>query len=266
MEIQIFDKIAAAVRNHQKAALVTITKIEGSTPRKTGSMMIVFEDGSIEGTVGGGKFEFVIIDQAKKCIEEKESKSFSYELNDEEGSLHMQCGGSAEVFIKVFAPTEKLLIVGGGHIALELYQLGQLLGYHTSIFEDREDFLNLDRFPKADELILGKIEDKLRTYPIDANCYIVIVTRGHKYDEIALEAVVNRGAAYIGMIGSRNKTEHVMTNLQEKGIGKEDLEKVYAPIGLKLGGETPMDIGFSILAEIQLIRYGGKLEHMKNRS
>ncbi|KXG74270.1 XdhC family protein [Thermotalea metallivorans] len=265
MEHLLLDRISEQIKANKKVAWATVTKIEGSTPRKEGAMMAIFEDGRTLGTVGGGTFEAVVTEKAKMCLSTGESRAFHFQLNDEEGSLHMQCGGTADVFIKVFVPKDKLLIVGGGHIALELYQLGKLLGFYTAIFEDRESFLSKERFPEADELILGNIEEQLSNYPVDKYCHIVIVTRGHRYDEAALRVVIDRDAGYIGMIGSKNKTKYVMDRMKEAGISTEKIRKVYAPIGLDLGGETPMEIALSILGEILLVKNKRTPQHMRDR-
>lgn len=263
MNINSLDIIKKEVEKNKKVALIMVTNIEGSTPREEGSMMVVLEDGSTHDTIGGGKLEFESVNKAIECIRKGISKKYVFELNDKEGSLGMKCGGQAEIFIKVFKPKSKLLIVGGGHIALELFKFGKLLDFHIAVFEDREEYLNNERFPDANELILGDIEKNLKEYPISNDCYIVIITRGHSYDEIALRTVLNRDAAYIGMIGSKNKTKYVMNNLINDGFDKEILDSVYAPIGLNLGGSEPNEIALSIISEIVLIRNNGKLKHMK---
>ncbi|MCG8541605.1 MAG: XdhC/CoxI family protein [Clostridia bacterium] len=266
MEYKVLDIISNEVKNNKKVALATITRVEGSSPRKEGSMMGVKEDGTIFGTVGGGKLELVTIRWATKAMVKGKNRMYNFKLNDEEeeGSLHMQCGGEVDIFIKVFTPADRLLIVGGGHIALKLYELGKFLGFYSVIIEDREEFCNRERFPQADELRVGVIEEILSEYPINDNCYVVIVTRGHKHDEIALRSVIGSDARYIGMIGSKNKTEHVRNNLIESKISNELIDKVYAPIGINLGGETPEEIAFSIMAEIQLIKNKGSLLHLKD--
>lgn len=263
VEYRVLEKVLEEIRLNKKTALATITNIKGSTPRKEGAMMMVMEDGTTFGTIGGGKLELVVTKWAKKCMEEGQTKTFNFKLTDEEGSLHMQCGGEADVFIKVFNPYNKLLIVGGGHIALKLYKLGKMLNFYTVVIEDREEFCNTDRFPEADELKFGNIEEILSEYPIDGNTYIVIVTRGHKHDETALKTVIDSKAKYIGMIGSSNKTKYVMDNLQREGISQEKFDKVYAPIGINLGGEAPEEIAFSIMSEILLVKNKGSLDHMK---
>lgn len=264
MEIQLFEVITEQMKQNKSLAMVMITKIEGSTPRKEGSAMALLEDGRTIGTIGGGTLEIVATKKAEECIKEGKSKAFHFQLNDDEGSLHMKCGGTAEVFIKVFAPRDKLLIVGGGHIALELYQLGSMMGFHTVIFEDREEYVSPERFPKADELILGPVDERLGNYSVNENCYIVIITRGHRYDESALRSVINSNARYIGMIGSKNKTQYVMDQMRSNGIAQDRIDRVYSPIGIALGGETPVEIAFSIMAEIMLVKNNGRLTHMKN--
>ncbi|WP_243183295.1 XdhC family protein [Anaerosolibacter carboniphilus] len=261
----LLDKISEEIRKNKKVAWATITKIEGSTPRKEGAMMAIMEDGSIYGTVGGGTFEAVVVEQAKKCLQGGESKAFHFELNDEEGSLHMQCGGTADVFIKIFQPKDRLLIVGGGHIAVELFKLGKMLGFYTVVFEDREDYLTYERFPDVDELLLGNIEEQLENYPMDEHCFVVIVTRGHRHDEVALMTVISRDLGYVGMIGSKNKVGYVMDQMSEKDIPQAWMKKVYAPIGLTLGGESPMEIAFSIISEIMAVKNGKKPGHMRDQ-
>ena len=159
---------------------------------------------------------------------------------------------------------QKLLIVGGGHVGYSIYQFAGLLNFDIVIFEDREEFLSAERFSLAHELVLGNIKEKLQQYPIDRDTYIVIVTRGHAYDEEALEAVVNSDARYIGAMGSKKKVMTMMRNLKEKGISEENLNRVYAPIGIKISDGSPEAIALSILSEIQLVRNDGALMHMKD--
>lgn len=264
MEYRILNQISDEIKLNKKVALATITRVEGSTPRKEGSMMGIKEDGTIFGTIGGGTLELVVMENAKKCILDGESKNFNFKLTDDEGSLHMQCGGEADVFVKVFSPFDKLIIIGGGHIGLELYELGKMLEFYTIIVEDREEFCNIDRFPNADELKLGDIQEVLQEYNIDDSTYAVIVTRGHRHDEVALRSIIDSNAKYIGMIGSKNKTKYIMDNLKNEKVSQEKLDKIYAPIGLNLGGQTPKEIAFSIMSEILVVKNNGTLNHLKD--
>jgi len=263
MEERILKDIYENLVSGHKVALVTITDIKGSTPRKKGSLMAVWEDGRIEGSVGGGNIEFAVIEKAIECIKGEIDKEFEFELNDE-GDLHMQCGGKATLYVKVFKPRLKLLIIGAGHIGVELFKLAKILDFYTVIFDDRAEFANEKRFEGADEIIVGDIGEKVSKYPIDKNTYIIIVTRGHKCDADALKVTAESDASYIGMIGSRKKTEFVMKTLISEGIGRDALKKVYAPIGINISSEEPNEIAFGIMSEILLVKNKGLLQNLKD--
>ncbi|HLR34338.1 MAG TPA: XdhC/CoxI family protein [Tissierellales bacterium] len=250
------------IERGEEIALATVTKASGSTPREEGTKMIVLEDGTIYGTVGGGNLESRVIDESIEAL--KNGQSFSLYLPLEKEELGMECGGEVEVFIDVFKSKPKLLIVGGGHVGLAIYEIASILDFDITVFEDRQELLAKERFPLAKELILGNVEENLSNYPIDENTYIVIVTRGHKYDESCLENVVESNAKYIGVMGSKRKVKVMMDSLKKKGIDEDLLERVYTPIGLNLGGETPEEIAISIMSEILLIKNSGSLIHMKS--
>ena len=264
LESEVLDMISQQIKDGKKAAMAMITNVSGSSPRKEGSVMAVMEGGKTAGTVGGGALELEVTRRALECIEKGENISLSLELNDE-GDLHMKCGGSAQVFIKTFIPTKKLLIAGGGHVGQKVHEFGKVMGYHTVVFDDREEYCSRELFPNADELIPGDIYENMKSYSIGETCHIVIVTRGHSHDEQALEAAIGRGAAYIGMIGSKSKTQVVYENLIQKGVSKEELANVYAPIGIDMGGGTPHEIALGILAEITVVTNGAKPVHMRDK-
>lgn len=252
-------KTLELVEKRVELALVTITKSNGSTPRVAGAQMTVLKDGSIIGTIGGGAVESKSIELALEAIANGESKSIFLPLKDE----GMVCGGEIEIFIQVFKPHPELLIVGGGHISLALHKVASFLNFDIIIFEDREEFISCDRFPNAKKLILGKVDEKLKDYRIDENSYIVIVTRGHKYDCEALEAVINSKAKYIGVIGSKKKVKNMFSILKDRGITEYQLSKVYSPIGLDIADNTPEEISISILAEILSVKNNKSAGHMK---
>lgn len=258
----VLKKAVELIEKGEELALATITKVSGSTPRREGAKMLVLNNGKIYGTVGGGNLESRVINEALEAL--KIGKSTNLYLPLEKEELDMECGGEVEVFIDVYKSKPKLLIAGGGHVGLAIYKVASLLDFHIVIFEDREEFLTEERFPLAEELILGNIEENLSNYPIDKDTYIVIVTRGHEYDKDCLEAVIYSKAKYIGVMGSKRKVKVMMKKLEEKGIEKNYLENVYTPIGLNLGGETPEEIAISIISEILLIKNEGSLIHMKS--
>ncbi|MCJ7689242.1 MAG: XdhC/CoxI family protein [Clostridiaceae bacterium] len=263
MDEKILKEIYESLASGKKSALVTITEIKGSTPRKKGSLMAVWEDGRIEGSVGGGNIEFVVIEKAIECIKEEIDSEFEFELNDE-GDLHMQCGGKATLYVKIFRPRPKLLIIGAGHIGIELFKLAKILDFYTVIFDDRAEFASGKRFEGADEIIVGDIGEQVSKYPINKNTYIIIVTRGHKCDADALKFTAESDAAYIGMIGSKKKTEFVMKSLMAEGIQREALKKVYAPIGINISSEEPNEIAFGVMSEILLVKNSGSMEHLRD--
>lgn len=258
----IFKKVLEELEKGKELAIATIINAKGSTPRDIGAKMVVLADGSIYGTIGGGALEKHIIDLCIDAIGKGKSSSIHLPLNRE--GVEMICGGEVDVFIEVYKNKPKLLIAGGGHVGYAIYEVASLLDFDIVIFEDREEFLTKERFPKAYELVFGNIKDNLKDYPIDNNSYVVIVTRGHVYDEECLEAVIDSDAKYIGVMGSKKKVITMINNLKGKGIAEEKINKVYAPIGLKLSNGTPEEIGISILSEILLVKNQGELIHMKD--
>ena len=265
MEGKILKAVSSAVEKGIETAVVTVLEVKGSSPGKEGAMMAVFSDGSILGTVGGGALEYEFIKEALKAIKENKSFEKSFELT-EKGSLHMKCGGFVRAYIKVFAKREKLLIMGGGHLGAELYTLGKFLNKYVVIFDDREEFANRERFPEADEIILGKMKETVKNYSIDENSYIIIVTRGHENDKECLKAILDKKVfpKYIGMVGSRGKVLSTYKELLDEGYLKEELKKIYSPIGLDISSSEPKEIALGIMAEITAVKNQKTGEHMRD--
>lgn len=265
MEGKILKAVSSAVEKGIETAVVTVLEVKGSSPGKEGSMMAVFSDGSILGTVGGGALEYEFIQEALKAIKENKSCEKSFELT-EKGSLHMKCGGFVRAYIKVFAKREKLLIMGGGHLGAELYTLGKFLNKYVVIFDDREEFANRKRFPEADEIIFGTMKETVKNYSIDENSYIIIVTRGHENDKECLKAILDKKVSpkYIGMVGSRGKVLSTYKELLDEGYSEEELKKIYSPIGLDISSFEPKEIALGIMAEITAVKNQKTGEHMRD--
>ena len=265
MEGKILKAVSSAVEKGIETAVVTVLEVKGSSPGKEGSMMAVFSDGSILGTVGGGALEYEFIQEALKAIKENKSCEKSFELT-EKGSLHMKCGGFVRAYIKVFAKREKLLIMGGGHLGAELYTLGKFLNKYVVIFDDREEFANRKRFSEADEIIFGKMKETVKNYSIDENSYIIIVTRGHENDKECLKAILDKKVSpkYIGMVGSRGKVLSTYKELLDEGYSKEELKKIFSPIGLDISSSEPKEIALGIMAEITAVKNQKTGEHMRD--
>lgn len=268
MEKETIQQLINKMNQNEDVALVTIVNTNGSSPRGTGSMMLVNKDKElIEGTIGGGAIEEKAKEDAALCIKRGISKFVKYELNDKgkENAVGMICGGNVDVFIKVFKSNDELLIIGAGHVGHKLSKMAKLLGYKVTIVDDREEFASKERFPEADEIKVGDVKTVLKAHPINQKTNIVIVSHGHKDDQDAVEVVANSEARYIGMIGSIPKIKICFKNLLEKGIDKERLKSIYSPIGLDLGGETPEEISLAIMAEIQAVKYKKDVLSLKNK-
>ena len=247
MTEKIFKKVNELMAKGATFAIVTIVKTEGSTPRKAGAKMIVHEDGSTFGTIGGDCVESGAVAEAIEAMREGTSKTFSAALEEEElGGIGMKCGGVAEVYIEVIKPTPKLLIIGGGNIGAQLAKLGHNVGFSITVIDPaaRED-----DFPDFVEVIPEMVEKGAKMAGITPQTYIVVST-GHKYDEAALKAVIDSGAAYIGMVGSKRKAAVTYRSLMDEGISEDKVRMVHTPVGLDIGAETPEEIAVSIMAEI----------------
>lgn len=260
-DLSVLQELVELKRKRKEVAIATITRATGSAPRGVGTMMGVLSDRTIIGTIGGGSLENHVINLSVDALDSGESQSFNLSLGSEE--IGMTCGGEVDVFIDVYKNKPKLMIFGGGHVGYAIYKQALLLDFDIAVFDDREEFLNRERFPKANELLLGDVRETLKDYDIDDNTYIVVVTRGHEYDEVALEKVIDSNAKYIGSMGSKKKIIEMMASLKEKGFSEENLKKAYAPVGLNIASQEPEEIAVSIISEILLVKNNGSENHRK---
>lgn len=237
-------------------ALVTVVGTKGSTPREIGTKMLLNKDGLVAGSIGGGTIEARVIEEVKEALKKGKGKLVTYHLTKEESTLDEGaiCGGNMKVFIDILQPKEEMLIFGAGHIAVCVSKLAKMVGFKVTIIDDRKEFANQERFPEADEIIAEEIENALTHIKITPSTYIIIVTRGHSKDREALNSIIRSGAAYIGMIGSREKNATVFQQLMKNGISQEEIDKVHAPIGIDINAQTPEEIAVSIMAEIIQVR------------
>jgi len=253
---EILKEALKRIEQGENVALVTIIETRGSTPREAGSKILVGKDGLIMGTIGGGITEAKVIEEAKKSLQERKSKILNYSLTRKAAALEAGaiCGGEMKLFIDILNPKEKIIIFGAGHISIFVAKLAKILGFNVTVVDEREEFANQDRFPGIDCILVKEVQDALKDLDINSSTYIVIITRGHLMDEEVLGSVIGTEAKYIGMIGSKKKNQTIFQHLKEKGIAEKELEKVYAPIGLDIGAQTPEEIAVSIMAEIIQVR------------
>jgi len=333
--------LSRALKSGGRAVTATVIETKGSTPRKTGSKMVVTSDGACAGTIGGGCAENQVFSLGRELMEHGRAVvlDVNLSLSPDSGS-EMICGGRMRILadpwseadgalaeriagelvarrscvlvtavrgeavgrglvaenralddglkaleipgldprveeafgsgrpsvtetpgeilvVEPLEPSLSLVLAGAGHIAQPLGVFGKMLGFHVTVLDDRDVFANPMRFPRADRIIVGPFEESLRTLPLDRRTYVVLLTRGHDYDEECLRAVLGSGAAYIGMIGSRRRVRVVVDRLKGQGFAPELFERLHAPVGLDLGAETPAEIALCIAAEIEHVLKGG---------
>lgn len=231
------------------AVLATVVDAGENGAVRPGEKCLV-RDGAVKAaTIRDQELLNAIVAESAKRLGEEKSKLVPLEIP----SL------KAEVFFEVLPAPPRLYVVGAGHIAVPLVKMAKILEYHVTVMDDRVLFANRERFADADEIQVGDMAESLKKLPIDSSTYIVLITRGHKYDEPCLREIIHSGARYIGMIGSKRRIKACFERFrQEEKIAEELIQKVHAPIGLDINTETPEEIALSILAEIIKVRRGGK--------
>ncbi len=250
-----YEEILKLRSEGKSGALATIVSTKGSTPREIGAKMLILEDGKFLGSVGGGCMEAEVWQEARKVMAEDRPKTIHLDLtgkNAEEGG--MVCGGVMDVYIEPITPPPRVFIFGGGHISVFVSKMSTLVGFQVVVVDDRPQFANQERFPEADEVIAEEFPFVFPKLKVNKSSYLVIVTRGHAYDQEVLEWALGQEVKYIGMIGSRKKIQTVYDALKQKGIPPDQLQRVYAPIGLNIGALTPEEIAVSIVAQMIQVR------------
>ena len=241
----------------ERAALVTVVATEGSTPQKAGARMLVYADGRIFGTIGGGCLEAEMTWRAREAIEAGRPRLAAYDLTPEQaGEDGLVCGGRMQVFIEPVEGAPVLCLFGAGHVAQPLARMAKACGFRVELCDDRVKFANAQRFPEADLIVVDGFSAAAGRMTLGPRSYAVVVTRGHKGDAEALEAALARGSRYVGLLGSRPKVVHVFAALEARGVAPEALARVHAPMGLEIGAQTPDELAVSILAEMIAIRRG----------
>jgi xanthine dehydrogenase accessory factor len=253
-DMDLFEEIVRMRRAGQRGALATIVHTNGSIPSFESSRMLVREDGSIAGTVGGGCVEADVWAAAKEVMEKEAPRKLTFHLNNEATYDNgLICGGTVEVFVEPILPQPVVYLFGGGHVSMSVAKAAHAAGFGVGVVDDREAFANAERFPMAQE-IYTTFEDGFDKLRPNASSYLVIATRGHKEDMRVLGWAVRTAARYVGMIGSRRKVFSVYKALEKEGYRMEEFERVYAPMGLEIGALSPEEIAISIVAELVAVR------------
>jgi xanthine dehydrogenase accessory factor len=252
--MDIFEEIVRMRRAGQRGALATIVHTNGSIPSFESSRMLVREDGTIAGTIGGGCVEADVWAAAREVMECEAPRKMVFNLNHEASYDNgLICGGTLEVFVEPILPQPMAYLFGGGHVSMAVAKAASAAGFGIVVIDDREQFANRDRFPMADQVIASFEEAFARIQP-NASSYLIIVTRGHKQDMRVLSWAVRTDARYIGMIGSKRKVLSTYKALEAEGFGPEEFERVFAPMGVDIGALSPEEIAVSIAAELVAVR------------
>ena len=244
--------------------LATLVAVDGSSPRKAGTRMLVFPGGAIAGTIGGGALEKLVIRDAGALLQDGgAARKLTYKLSTGRTrgpriavETGMVCGGSAEVLLEPFVNRPKIICCGGGHVAQALAKVAAAIDFPFWVIDNRAAFVTPRLFPQAERRVRGDFARLLAALPIDPGTAIVIVTYGHAHDAACLAAALATRAGYLGMIGSRTKVKDVFARLRKKKIKVND-PRLYSPVGLDLGDDSPAEIAVSIMAEILMVKSGG---------
>ncbi len=249
--MDIYEQIVQLRREGRRGAVATITNVRGSIPSFQTAKMLVRDDGSIAGTIGGGCVEAEVWQAAREVMEQEKPRSLTFNLNNNpKYDTGLVCGGTLEIFIEPVLPPALLYVFGAGHVAYNLYKIAAIAGFEVVIIDDRESYANRERFPDAREVIAEDFDAVTARLLVPESSYIVIVTRGHRDDMRVLRWAINANARYLGMIGSRRKTISIYKELEKEGIPAEKFANVHAPVGLEIGAVTPEEIAVAIVAEM----------------
>jgi xanthine dehydrogenase accessory factor len=253
--MDIYEQIVKLRVEGRRGAVATIVNVRGSIPSFKTAKMLVRDDGSIVGTIGGGCVEAEVWQAAREVMESEKPRTLTFNLNqDPKYDTGLVCGGTLDIFIEPVLPPASLYIFGAGHVSVNLYKVARDAGFDVTVVDDREAYANRERFPEAKEVIAEDFEQAMgRLSPSEAS-YIVITTRGHRDDMRVLRWATQTQARYIGMIGSKRKTIAIFRELTKEGIPAHLFERVHAPVGLDIGAVTPEEIAVAITAELIAIR------------
>lgn len=259
--IELTKRLLSAAEGGEPVVLASVLE-PGPRALEAGARMIVERSGERIGSLGDAVLDDAVAAYAPEAFPKHITQTL-YVTPD--GLTDRTVRGATAIYVEVVEAKPVFLIVGGGHIGRSLAKLADFIDFHVVVLDDREDFANSEKIPWADEILCEDYEAALDRYPINSSTYITLVTRGHKQDELSLRHCLGRGAAYLGMIGSKRRTGAVLQHLADEGFDRAELDKVRTPIGLNIGAETPEEIAISIMAEVIMFRRGGSGAVMYHR-
>jgi xanthine dehydrogenase accessory factor len=262
---RIAEEVLAALAGGRPVVTAGVITAPPGGRARVGARLLVRPDGSRLGSLDGGPLEEAVAAACLAALPRHAVETLRFTAGGERVD-DRHAAAAYEVLIEVVEAPARLVIVGGGHIGRALCTVAALVGFTVTVIDDRPEYAHPARFPEADRVICDDFEDALEALDSDANTYYVLVTRGHKQDELSLRVVLRKPAwAYVGMIGSKRRTSAVLQHLEDDGYPRALLDRVHTPIGLDIGAETPEEIAVSIVAELIMVRRGGTGRQMYYR-
>ena len=251
----VFHLISQHLRAGESGVWVVVTRVEGHTPQVVGAKMIVRSNGAVVGTVGGGRFEHVITEKALEVLAHGIPQTVTLRLKAE---LGMCCGGEMEVYMEPYAPAERVICFGAGHVAESTVACASRCGFEAIVVDERSDWNTMERFATATDRVVVHHADFMSDFQFRATDLVTIMTHNHDYDRDILASVLRVHRGYVGMIGSTRKVAQCFKQLRLEGFEDADLERVHAPIGLDILAESPAEIGVAVVGELIRYRHTGR--------
>jgi xanthine dehydrogenase accessory factor len=259
----LYTEIVRLREQGRRGALATIINVRGSIPSFETAKMLVRDDGSIVGTIGGGCVEAEVWQAAKEVMQTEKPQTLRFDLNQNpKYDTGLVCGGTLEIFIEAVMPTPQLYVFGAGHVAASIYKVARIAGFDVTIIDDRDTYANRERFPDARDIYADDFDRVCAQLAPTESSFIVIVTRGHADDMRVLRWALKNDVSsrYIGMIGSERKFLTIAKEFEAEGIPREKMERVHSPVGLDIGAITPEEIAVSVVAEMIAVRRNSAAE------
>ncbi len=246
--MDIYEELLRLKREGRSSALATIVQSAGSAPQKTGSKMLVRDDGTIVGTLGGGCLEAEVVQAALMAIRDEQSVTLPFDLTEKQGGL--VCGGKLSVFIDPVIPDPTLIILGAGHVGKALAKIARFSGFRVAVCDDRPEYANSENLPDAHDIVVHDFPSIFSRMIVPGNAFIVVATRGHNHDLDAVSEALRTTARYIGLLGSKRKKALLFKALKDAGFSEDQISRVHIPVGLLINSVTPEEIAISIMAQI----------------
>jgi len=250
--------INSSIDEGKTVVLATVVSTDPGVSIPVGKKLAVNKEGRSAGSFGEKKLDFEVVEMCLETMKKGESTSIHFTINpDASDQSETLQENRVEMFLDLIEAPPKMIIFGAGHIALPLSQIGKTVGFRIVVVDDREEFASRDRFPEADDVKVMDFDKSADRLNIDSSTYLVLITRGHKHDEIILRSKACEKAAYIGMIGSKRRAAAVLASLERDGYSQKFIDRIHTPIGVKIGSQTPEEIALSIAAEVVKVRRAG---------